>query len=237
MTNHPRFFIGVPHGGSALIPHMMSYVTLVMYEMNKKGDPENEPDPRLVNHVGCFKEAGGCYVGMNRSVLSCKAVESIEQSGTTHLLMIDTDIAFDYNILDWFSGFFLNFPEAHIIAGRVNLANGYPVFYNDEHGGTVHQIQPFTGLREFSKVGTGIIAISVKCLQDVLASFGAPIFNHLIIDDREHGDDFSFCIRARELGYKTFGAWAIKGTHYKTLPCPQNYPETIEQLAPAFKKK
>lgn len=234
---HPRIFMGVPHGGSVLTQHMMSYLMMALYESSKRGDPKTEQDIRKVSHLGSIKDQGGCYVGMNRSALSAQAINSVKQSGSTHLMMIDTDITFDYNILDLVAVHLITFPKVHILAGRVNLANGYPVFYNDEYGGTVHQVQPFYGVKEFPKIGTGIIVISIKCLMDVMTKFGKSIFNHLIINDREHGDDFSFCVRARELGYKTYGAWAIKGIHHKTMPCPQNYPESIEDLAPAFKKK
>jgi hypothetical protein len=140
--------------------------------------------------------------------------------------------------LDLITVHLVTFPGIDILAGRVNIGNGYPVFYNDEFGGRVQQIQPFYGVKEFAGVGTGIIVISRKCLEDLVTKEGNnSLFMHMLLHGREHGDDFSFCERAKAHGYKLFGAWAITGLHHKTMTVPSKYPETLAEVAPGFAGK
>ena len=240
--NHPRISIGVPHPGSVLTVHFMSYLFMSIYEASKRGDPTVTEDIRSVCHLASIYEAPGCYVGMNRANLVKKFLLD-DKSDSTHLLMIDTDVSFEFDLLDKIAVHLTSFPFAHVISGRVNLANGYPVFYREEYGMVTHQIQPFYGLKEFELLGAGILIVSKECLTEMVkAEKSYRLFSHIIDkisgneveEETEYGDDFSFIKRARREGYKTYGAWGIYGQHHKTMPVPQNYPEKIIQLAPSF---
>jgi hypothetical protein len=224
-----------PSGGTVTDEFNQSMAGLLLYEASKKQDQESLVDCR---HLGSMIfNPPGCYVSVNRS----KAVIQLLNSPAmdTHLLMIDTDISFPHNLIDLLVAHLAEWPEIDILAGRVNIANGYPVFYKEEYKAFVQQIQPFHGVREFDYVGTGIICISRSCLYDLTEKEGhGSLFLHQLREDkREIGDDFSFCTLARKHGYKIYGAWALYGQHYKNQPVKQLYPNTIIELAPSFKGK
>jgi hypothetical protein len=199
-----------------------SLVGLLMGELNA---------PEEARLLGSIFPQPGCYVSMNRNRI---AVKFLDPACTDdYLLMIDTDIEFPTNILYQFKDLIDEIPEPEtpkIIAGRANIGSGLPVFYdNSSIGFHEHHVQPFAGLKEFTRVGTGIILIHRFALQVIYNKYGANIFTHLVVDDhglpREVGDDFSFCERAKDCGFKIFGAWSIFGLHYKMQPIRSNYPE------------
>ena len=220
-----------PNPGDISSYFHFSVVDMILYELTKKKEGDHVIDH---SHLGSFlNQPPGCYVSVGRSKISSELIHS---PGTdTHVLMIDPDISFDLNILDLITVHLVTFPEVDILAGRVNIGNGYPVFYKREYNGYVQQIQPFYGVKEFDSVGTGIIVISRKCLEDLAQKQGnISFFMHQFVDGREHGDDHSFCLVAKKHGYPIHGAWAITGRHHKTVAIPSKYPETIDEVAPGF---
>lgn len=235
-TDHRAFRIAFsyPSGGSVSDLFNRSVAQMCLYEAGKRDIGENLVDYR---HLGSMLwQNPSCYVSINRTK-ACYDLVRFE-TDDTHLLMIDTDISFEHTIIDKIVAHLWMFPEIDILAGRVNLNNGYPVFYKEEYGAIVHQIQPFYGIREFDFVGTGIIVISKRCYKDLIEKEGHPaLFMHQLgeTDKRENGDDFSFCKVARKNGYKIYGAWRIFGQHWKEQPVKQSYPEDIIDLAPNFK--
>ncbi len=210
------FAFSYPHSGECREQFLGSVVGMIFYEHSKP------IEKRLLSSF--IRIPGGCYVGMNRNFI-CK--EFLTKYPESHLLMVDTDIEFEPKILDVLDNYITAVPEAHIIAGRVNLLNGMPVFYYmGPNGIRVHWTMPFLGLKKFDLVGTGIICISRACLLEMHKRKGnIHLFKHIEKVDREIGDDMTFCIRARKSGFDPYGCWEIKGIHYKTHPCPQNYPE------------
>lgn len=222
-----NFTFSYPYGNGFEGQFVSSITSMILHEMSKP--PEN----RLLHGI-CSSE--GPYVSMNRGRIAGMFLNSYPGS---HLIMIDPDIEFQPNILEMFKehienskdGIIAN-KEAHIIAGRVDLLNGLPVFYklNDDHSRT-HQPFAFEGLRQFDLVGTGIICISRYCLEQMYMHYKsvAHFFHHDIIEKgdsiREMGDDFSFCLHAKTCGFDVYGAWDIFGQHYKMNRVIGCYPD------------
>lgn len=217
-NNKITFTFSYPYGNGFHGAFVSSITSLVLHEMSKP------PADRLLHGI-CSSE--GPYVAMNRGRLAGMFLNSYPGS---HLIMVDPDIEFQPNILEMFTGHINDNPNAHIIAGRVDLLNGLPVFYklNADRSRT-HQPFPFEGLKQFDLVGTGIICISRECLVKMYEHFKSvvPFFHHEIIGDeiREMGDDFSFCLHAKECGFGVYGAWDIFGQHYKTYKVAGCYPD------------
>ena len=185
--------------------------------------------------LGSLLNQGSCYIEFNRAGL---IRDFINHSFDSHLLMIDPDIPPPQNLLEEFErivfGARAQGIEPGILAARVNLRNGLPVFYmqHPDKISTIHQVQPFLGIKEFDFVGTGCILLSRQTLVDLCARNGHPYLFNLIIEPetgRLLGDDLSFCKRARDLGHKVYGTWEINLLHYKDYPCPNNYP-SLEQV-------
>jgi hypothetical protein len=226
--------VAYPDPGSVKSCYHQSIVNMMIYEFHKPGG-ELIPETR---HLGTIVfQSPGCYVSINRS----KHVDFfLHKTQDTHLLMIDPDIRFDHFILDSVVAHLLYLKDEpiDILAGRVNINNGYPVFYNNEFGGLVQQVQPFIGVKEFYSVGTGIIVLSRRMLQELIIQVGhGSLFLHQLISGREHGDDLSFCNLAREHNFKIYGAWHLTGEHLKENFVPSRYPETLNQVAPGFGNK
>ena len=61
---------------------------------------------------------------------------------------------------------------------------------------------------EVDATGFGACMMSTKLLKDVVDTFGSPFY-----PVAGHGEDYSFCVRARELGYKLYCDSRIKVGH------------------------
>lgn len=206
---------GYPYGNGFAPQWVESLTGLMLYEVPK--------DPK-VRVLGSILKHGSCYVDMNRDAI---ANTLVNRTGDDWICMVDTDVQFFPNILELFAKHIVNNPKARIIAGRVNLGNGFPVFYKGSPVGPKHQPFAFEGLREFDLVGTGIICIHRDVFPAIFKSDGHTHYFQKIITSEKLGigDDFSFCLRAKRAGFKLYGAWNIFGIHWKEQPCPQAYPD------------
>jgi len=211
------FTFGYPHNGHFEEAFIDSLTGMSLIESSLP------PEQRA---LGSIFPKRSCYVPGNRAQI---CIDHINKSQDSHVVMADTDIGFPYDLLQQFKKVIIEHPYAHVIAARVNLASGLPVFYNIdlEKSTRYHWIQPFDGVKSFDLVGTGIICISKVLLMDLFKKLKHPhFFSQIIHGGWELGDDFSFCVRAREAGYKIYGCWNIYGQHYKGgFPVPQIYPE------------
>jgi hypothetical protein len=210
---------GYPHNNDFIGPWINSVIGLCLYEGSK---------PKEMRILGSMLPAGGCYVDSNRSEI---ALQLLTKTKDDWVLMVDTDIEFPPNIMELLAAHIIRNPKALVIAGRANLLNGLPVFYKITHEGHIHQPFAFEGLKAFDLVGTGIIAINRKVFVELGKAEGHTHFFSKIISTEKIlvGDDFSFCLRSKSAKIKTYGAWDIKGIHWKPQPCPQAYPE-LNQL-------
>lgn len=191
------------------------------------------PKPKEERILGSILREGGCYIDDNRNTL---VMNFCNNTRDDWILMIDPDIEFKPDILERLAAHIVSNPKAKIIAGRVNLMNGFPVFYKVKREGHIHQPFFFEGLKDFDLVGAGIICIS----REVFKGIGSKqkhfqFFNKILTRDGYNlGDDFSFCMRARQSKFKIYGAWDIFGLHWKRQPCAQMYPE-YKHLTPTGK--
>jgi hypothetical protein len=210
------FSIGIPHNWDNFhFSYINSLIGLCLYEGSKS------PEYRL---LGSILPQGSCYVDQNRSML---ALDHINKTQEDYLVMVDTDVAFSHDILEKLYDHVNREPQARVIAGRVDLANGLPVFYkvDRENDCNVHQPFPFKGLQEFDLVGTGIICIHRSVFLELFKKEGNQhFFNRVMLDNNVLlGDDFSFCARCQKHGIKIYGAWDVFGLHHKNGPVRSAY--------------
>jgi hypothetical protein len=147
--------------------------------------------------------------------------------------MVDPDISFTPTILEEFSHLITQAPEVGILAARVDIRNGLPVFYYQHPDGVsiVHYAQAFKGIREFDYVGTGVILLSREVLWSLYTKLGHAHMFSLMIEEgtnRKLGDDLSFCKRAKTHSHKVYGTWDIYCVHHKDFPVPSRYPSAEE---------
>ena len=228
MINH-RFCIAYPDNGTVSVPFFESHIALVFHELLKTKEE---------CLLGSRTQATSCHVPLNRNSI-CEFF--LNKSTDDFLIMIDTDISFQPNILESFNILIneygvdknIHFWDRdfypHIIAGCVNIGNGLPVFFQKFEDGVYKQDpRPFTGLKKFSAVGTGIICLSRYCLTTLVNEnkVGYHLFSHRSEGGKLASDDFSFLFLARQHGFSPFGSWDVKGLHYKTLPIQSRYLET-----------
>jgi hypothetical protein len=215
-----------PYGNGFDPAFLQSIIGLLLYETSK---------PKEERILGSIIKKGGCYIDDNRNAI---AIDFCNVSTDEWVLMVDTDVEFGHDILEKFAKHIIANPDARIIAGRVNLMNGFPVFYNVKKEGHIHQPFFFEGLKTFDLVGTGIICIhreAFKKIGQMQKHF--HFFNKIITrDGYSLGDDFSFCMRAKRAKLKVYGAWDVFGKHWKVHPCAQMYPE-FENLTPSYVPK
>lgn len=210
-----------PHNWTLTQQFVGSLTGLILHETAK----------RKKNRIlGSIFNEGSCYVDFNRGRI---VANFLNLSMDSHLLMIDPDISFEPNILEEFDRLIQEHPSVGILAARVNIRNGLPVFYYQapDRISLIHHTQPFTGVREFDYVGTGIILISRTVLLDMYTKIGhIHLFNKLIEPEtyRILGDDLSFCKLAWQNGHKIYGTWDIYGQHHKDYPVPSRYPSAEE---------
>lgn len=221
-NSKPTITFSYPHNWSNLTQHFVGSLTgLLLHETTKK---------KKDRILGSILHEGSCYVDMNRERI---LVNFLNKSQDSHLLMIDPDISFKPTILEEFSFLITKAPEVGILAARVNIRNGLPVFYyqHPDKVSLVHYVQPFMGIREFDYVGTGVILLSRAVLWDMYTKLGHAHMFSLMIEEgtnRKLGDDLSFCKRAREFNHKIYGTWDIECIHNKDFPCPSRYPSVEE---------
>ena len=230
MINH-KFCLAYPDNGTVSVPFMESHVGLIFHELLK---------PRELCLMGSRRQVTSCHVPLNRNVI-CEFF--LNSTTDDFLVMIDTDISFDPNILEGLNklineysidGEVLPFNRKfypNIISGRVDIGNGLPVFFKSFGPGIYKQDpRPFKGLKHFDAVGTGIICISRFCLKTISEEMPLDSKYHFFTHRPEGGklssDDFSFMFLAREHGFLPYGSWDVKGLHYKILPIQSRYLET-----------
>lgn len=213
-----------PHNWN-LTEHFVDSLThLILHETGKK---------KSERILGSILKEGSCYVHANRGRI---VSNFLNYSQDSYLLMVDPDISFPRDILEQFKKLVEYYKDKRpgIIAARVNIRNGLPVFYYQNPEDPIATIQycyPFSGIKEFEFVGTGIILLERSILYDMYLREGnTHYFNCLIEPEtgRLLGDDFSFCKVARKYGHKIYGAWDIVGIHHKDYPILDRYPSKNE---------
>jgi GT2 family glycosyltransferase len=137
------------------------------------------------------------YVARNNFVQ-----QAIEED-YTHLCFIDSDMVFNadaLNVLLW--------HDKDVISGSIfsRVAPYKPCFYEKlrlgEPGEVIceHVKTLQDGLQEVEGVGTAFTLIKTKVLKGIIEKFNVYPFQPIL----GYGEDLSFCVRARQCGFKIF---------------------------------
>ena len=140
-----------------------------------------------------------------RNMLTDEALNT----GADRVLFVDSDMGFQKDMMERFAAdmdegrdfvcgiyFKRRLPTAPIIAKAVD---GNLLTYID---------YPRDQIFEVDAAGFGACRMSAKMLRDVKESFGAPFYPL-----NGEGEDYSFCAKARSLGYKLYCDSRIKVAH------------------------
>lgn len=120
-----------------------------------------------------------------------------------YLLFIDSDMVFNADALN-----VLLHHKKDIVSGSIfsRVAPYKPCFYKKLKLGEASEIicehveTLQDGLQEVEGVGTAFLLIKTKVLKDIIEKHNVYPFQPL----HGYGEDLSFCIRARQCGYKIF---------------------------------
>jgi len=142
------------------------------------------------------------------------------------LISIDSDNPPRNNVLD------LVFLDLDVVGCPTpvwanKLRGGYPIYWNALHavdgGFHPHHVTENEGLVEVDAVGAGCLIVARRVLEKVKQPF-ADKFDGLGF--RDMGHDYSFCVKAKEAGFRVFA-------HYK-YPCMHFNEIEISEIIGAF---
>ncbi|HOA79894.1 MAG TPA: hypothetical protein PKK61_02365 [Defluviitaleaceae bacterium] len=141
--------------------------------------------------------SAGSLVYAARNDFTKQAIEG----GYSHLLFIDSDMVFNADALN-----VLLHHNKDIISGSIfsRVPPYKPCFYSKLRLGepgeiiceNVKKLQD--GLQEVEGVGTAFLLIKTQVLKDIIEKHNIYPFTPIL----GYGEDLSFCIRARQCGYK-----------------------------------
>ena len=163
-----------------------------------------------------------CRYAVNSSSLIYDSRNSLAKMAVNdeydRILWLDSDMQFEPYLLqrlsarmdeglDFVSGVYYSRrpPSTPIIYTKVG-------YLKAENGDMTPKAVPFLdypdGLIEIEGAGFGAVLMSVKMVRDVAEKYGLP-FSPIL----GFGEDLSFCLRARELGYKLYADTTIQLGH------------------------
>jgi hypothetical protein len=129
----------------------------------------------------------------------CSLVEEARNTGADHLLMVDSDHIFPKDMITRLVGHDKDIVAVHSVTKRP------PVRSNCEDLKGQRLTKPGAGLEEVSRIGTGIMLVSMK----VFDKLRQPYFEYkfekgLFKTPRWTGEDYNFCEAARHKGFKIY---------------------------------
>ena len=163
------------------------------------------------------------YFGMNSLIYETRnqIARAAIKEGCDRVLWLDSDMEFEPDIMERLS--------ARIDEGRELVSGLYmtrkdpirPTIYKEmritetekEKKGVAvnYRDYPKNEIFEIEACGFGIVMTTVRLLRDVTEAYGLPFTPVLL-----YGEDMSFCMRARELGYPLWCDSSIKAGHIGT---------------------
>ena len=133
-------------------------------------------------------------------------VKTFLESDMDRLLMIDSDIEPPANILEM---------EGDVCSALCHVPVGKEIFHTAivKKDGGYERAKLEDGINEIDAIGTGCLMINRKVLEDI----DKPTFRFRMTEEGllELGEDFDFCERAKEKGFKITCNTHFKCNHYQ----------------------
>lgn len=149
-------------------------------------------------------------IDQNRNVISKKFIDE----GWDYLLMIDSDNPPQKNPLDLVEKD-LDIVGLPTLQVKTDEKNGmYWVVMREVEEGYQGHLSNQQGIQEVDAVGTGCILIARRVLEKVKAPFMRDWDENGIA---QLGQDFMFCKKAKEKGFKVWSAWDYPCWHFKEV--------------------
>jgi len=225
-----KVVLGYPCGGSVTVPFHASVLRLLWHE-SAKSDRD-----RLLTRVF---HASGLYVGDNRQLI----VERFLKTDADWLLMVDTDIEFQPELLGQVLGF--ADKDRRVIAANVPLGTAYPTvaFRRTEDPGVWECLPAMphdVDLVECDAVATAVFLCHREVFETIAAEHGQCWFHHMYLPAspvgtpppdfkfRAIGEDIAFCIRAKRAGFSIYTARVPGLKHHKVTPYSEDYSHATE---------
>lgn len=195
------------HNGTMRFEFYRSLVALKQYDFSN------------AKHIIGESSAGGPYIVQNRNTM----IEQALELGSEWILSLDNDVVFSADILDRLLE--VADPVERPIMGALYFTTldekWFPVWLEKDEKGDDIPVEFITigDVRELSVVGMGCTLIHRSVLEKMRNSTDDqwPWFGHDLINGTRRGEDVTFCYRARDLGFLTYG-FAYPLVHMKTYP-------------------
>lgn len=165
------------------------------------------------------------YPGTGLIIARNAAVEIFLRSSADWLLTLDTDIGFPPDLLDQMlahaqapyaesysiiSGFYKTVMEtgSQYLDGSVSFKE-LPLALKENDRGRFGPYEKYEGAMEVDAVGAGCLLVH----REVFDSLGSGWYDTV----RGLGEDISFCVKARQAGYKILCDTDIELSHFKSI--------------------
>lgn len=183
------------------------------------------PSPYLDGRAWCdslLVQACGPYLDDGRNQI----VERFLATDAEILLFVDDDVAF---LVHDVQAVVEAVDDDHPIVGGAYYSPLGSKFFTVAYDGRddegiftaikTSEVLAGSGLREVLAVGTGFMAIQRNVLETMPNYYDAPQpwFAELVNEGVHLGEDLTFCLRAKALGFNCFLQQDAKVTHYKTV--------------------
>ena len=206
----PRVSVGYPCGGSVTVPWAKSMMGLIAEQMRR---------PEQARSLQRIIPAQGLYVGRNRNVITRNFLKGGNEE---YLLMIDTDIEFQPELLD---RMLIAAQGRDIVAANVRLGQHTNAGY--EELGELYR--PMETLPEGEIIPVDAAATAVMMIHrrvfEKISELGGPCwFVAMPIpmdvagepEWEELGEDLAFCKRAKAAGFQTHLVRGLGIRHHKS---------------------
>lgn len=230
-----RVLISNLNPGEVRLEFMRSLFSMMMYDINNNGNI----------HSFVPRHAGPC-LGIYRNM----AVDHMLATEADWIFFVDSDIEFKDDTLDRLLEV-ADPMERPVVSGlyMMNLDEGIrpSIFHRtttvDDDG--VEQIRmvadvdfPDDELVQADGCGAGCLLIHRGILEAMAATYGKPRpwFGEDIFDDVIYGEDFFFCMRVMQMGYKVYVHTGIDVGHIKTVCINKQMAQKLDVVVPEEKK-
>ena len=201
--------VGFCHAGTVHEPFMQSMIGLLLYDANRE------------QRIKDVQSVCGSYIAESRNLV----VKEFLKTSCTWLLFFDNDVVFNPNILELLSALT---DEQHKIIGSFYLnyyvdGNLHPTWLEYNSNGDLQTVGNIENnkLINVASVGMGGTLIHRDVFETIQkrrqASDNWIWYGHDIDKKGERmGEDVTFCLRAKQYGFNTYGYTGVQLGHRKT---------------------